>query len=370
MAFLTGLKERLLELLEPAKDPRLARQGEFDSHHRLIAQVRRAHAGLSAARTRLEAHLSSVRRSQISQDSSRPHDPFQEQLSGLVNESVADLEAELILLDREQEELTHLEERLVAEEQVMKARQQAVEAQEIATEARSRVHEQLGAAIVDLARFGVVMNRVEEMARQVDVKVATASQVAELATIAAGREDRGKTTATRYAVAASQARANETRRLLAVGFRSVIDLETEFRHLRALFESPDSTELLTGGHAQVLVGEAYRQGLSVLAEALSLIETLPSETSSTSSNVAPAVTDQTDQAAISGTTDTSGLIAQAEELLGQAQRCVMALNQTRRELTSARVEGSRRNAERATQRLQEAIDQAKAIQAELQRLEP
>ncbi len=334
MKIYEGIKDAMRRLLAPAEDPRVAYPNSGHRHDRLIEQVHQARSGLDAARSRLEAHISAVRRSRLPSLNAQPQNPFQEQLAALISEELADLEAELILLDREEQALVRLEEHLNMEEQVLLARQQAAEAHQVVSAARSKAQDQIGAAIIDLTRFDKTMDQAEQRALSVEAKVAAASRVADLASTASDKTDSSRMLTARYAVVASQDNTEDMKRLVALGFRSLIDLEWEFRQLCSLFDSFRSSNLLVSDRVQLLVSETYRQGVSVLADALSLTQSLQAGGRHHIS-LDPdhsTVGDGASESSESSRTDSAGEVA---ELVDQARRCMAALSQTRIEMTAA-----------------------------------
>jgi hypothetical protein len=340
------------ELMAPAKDPRLSYQDSLERHQVLIDRVRKARVSLGAARARLESQLSDVRRSEPSAERDE-EDPFEQQLQRLVAEGVSDLEDELTQLRREDEELDLVERRLLAEEQALRAKREASAAHEIASQARSRVHEQLGGSSVDSDRFGSLLEEAHRRADGVEDKLAVAANLTGIMAFAGGGTGEAQGLAMRFVAAGRLEASSRRKRLLADGFRGLLDLESEHSQLQGLMHRSASDDLLANGYIRTLASETHSQGVRLLTDALTLIApTRGGERQPGSGQSGPA---PGEEPRVSG-------------LLRQAEQCVLALKQSRLDLVDVKADGSRKRAEAAIAALRNATENAKSIEAELERL--
>jgi phage shock protein A len=352
MSLSTVISKWMRALLAPAKDPRLSYQDALDRYQAMVERVRQARASLATARTRLESQLVEVRQRQPGADGDQ-EDPFERQLQRLVSDGVSDLEQELMQLRREDEELDLAERRLLAEEQALRARREALAAHQIASQARTRVHEQLGDPAVDADRFGPLLDEAQRRADGVEDKLAAAANLTGLMAFAGSGSGEAQGLAMRYVAAGRTEASLQRKRLLATGFRCLLDLEAEHSQLQGLVQRSASDELLASAYIQTLATETHFRAVRLLADALAMMAPLHAGSEQPFSGQSELEPDQE--------TQVGGLFEQAEQ-------CIAALRQTRIEMADVKASGSRKRAEAAIAALHDATQNAKSIEAELENL--
>jgi hypothetical protein len=170
----------------------------------------------------------------------------------------------------------------------------------------------------------------------------------------------------------------------ADGLNALQGLVREYAQLRSMLAHRDDAGSLTLAHVPALAEEAYRQGLSVLGDALELIratggpqrQQLEQETAKLSEEIAALQGDDQRaarlkqlQARLASNQELLELIRRqrlrVEELLNQCRHCEISLDRTRIEMAGLRADSAESRVGEVTQTLRWTIDQAKEVQEEL-----
>jgi hypothetical protein len=173
----------------------------------------------------------------------------------------------------------------------------------------------------------------------------------------------------------------------AQGQEALRGLEQEFLNLQAVLEGRRDTDPLAILGVPALATETYRQGLSVLADALDLMNAgqgpnrnrLQTEIAQLAKEVESSRADESRRARIAIQEERLAshrqrlamldqLQVHIDQLLNQADRCEASLHRTRIELASLRAGTSKTSADSVIEALQETIRRAKEVQEELTRL--
>jgi len=171
------------------------------------------------------------------------------------------------------------------------------------------------------------------------------------------------------------------------GLKAMKELIHEYEQLQHVLDKKKETDPLSIAHIPALAKEAYRQGLSVLADVLEVVQVIHSsgranleaEIAKLEREIGLLKGEQNHQAQakIKQATVVSHLerlemIKQQElrvdKLLYQCDRCEASLHRTRIELAALKTESSERSVTAATDTLQRTINQAKEVQEELRKL--
>lgn len=174
---------------------------------------------------------------------------------------------------------------------------------------------------------------------------------------------------------------------VAEGHYVLRDLNFEYEQLQAVIVRHKETDPLALSYLPALVDETYRQGLSVLEDALELAratsspkdQRLDAEIKELEDKVC-AVAEKPDEAgrvrlwqgSLAALRHRQELIGKErlrlDELLQHASRCETALNETRVELASLKADNWTVSINTVLETLQKTIDQAKAVQEEMRKL--
>jgi hypothetical protein len=171
------------------------------------------------------------------------------------------------------------------------------------------------------------------------------------------------------------------------GLKALRDLNYEYQQLQSAIDQNQRVEYVSLTDIRELTEKTYRQGLSVLADAVDLGQVIYSmnksklerEIRKLEREIALLERDsrRADQANIKKATLKShkerlSLITQQqirmEKLLSQCDRCEASLQKTRLELAAIKTQSSGTDVETVTDTLQQTIEQAKAVQSELKNL--
>jgi DNA-binding SARP family transcriptional activator len=193
-----------------------------------------------------------------------------------------------------------------------------------------------------------------------------------------------------------QAKLGQRRAVLQTGFREtrvaeghyvLRDLDFEYEQLSALIARHKETDPLALSYLPALVDETYRQGLSVLEDALELARAISAPKDQRLDAEIKELGDKV--AAAAGKADEAGRVRlwqetaaglrhrqelickerlRLDELLQHAARCETALNQTRVELAALKADSWTVSVNAVLETLQKTIDQAKAVQDEMRKL--
>ncbi len=194
-----------------------------------------------------------------------------------------------------------------------------------------------------------------------------------------------------------QAELNQVRETLQTGFMSIAsaargtnaldELSGEYEELRTALAQQRFTDPLSVSVIPALAEETYRRGLSVLSDALDLMnvlhtpsrEKLEREIMVAEEEVEALQNDQSQaerlklkQEVLASLKERLGAHSQlqlwVEQLLFQAQRCEASLHAARVELATVRAGSSKTSVDSVVATLQERINQVKEVQEELTRM--
>ena len=173
----------------------------------------------------------------------------------------------------------------------------------------------------------------------------------------------------------------------AEGLKALSGLVGEYEHLQPALRWQRDTDPLSMSHVPGLADETYRRGLSVLSDALELMnaaqipckERLEKESVQLEKEVEAAKRDgnQAERLRIKEDTPASHrqrldmldqLGMRLDQVLYQAHRCEASLHRTRIELAAIRTGSSETSVDSVIEALQGTINQVKGVQEELKRL--
>jgi hypothetical protein len=171
------------------------------------------------------------------------------------------------------------------------------------------------------------------------------------------------------------------------GIKAVKELIYEYEQLQHVFEHKKEKDSLGVAHIPALAEETYRQGLSVLEDALEVglaihssdkknleeaVKKLEKEIELLGRDETQAAKLEIKQATMSSHKERLDMIKQeqlrVDKLLYQCDRCEASLHRTRMELASLKVSSSETSVSAVTETLQKTINQAKEVQEELKKL--
>ena len=392
MGFLSPLKGLLKGLTAPAEDPRLAYADASQRHRELMGKVRRAREKLAASKTDLETRLTEARGRQQRLETGESDDPFAMQLRQIASEELRTLEAEVKVLEQEEQELATVEQRLKVQDEAFTARQETLAARHSAAEARVSIQQELGGVSEELADLGLALEKAEQRTEDVQARASAIGHLTDLGALVGGQpfgDPVARQLASRFASEAAIEEYAPIKRLLGSGFKTLLELESEYRQLRAVLDRRQETDPLSVSYVPSLAEETYRQGLGVLQDGVTLVqairspgkEALEERIREQEEEVEAFKAEGTDEAkvrirlreeAIASTREQLELVQQqqlrVDELLHQCGQCVSALNRSRIEMAALKVEGARTSVDAVTASLRKTIDQAKEVQEELKRL--
>ena len=173
----------------------------------------------------------------------------------------------------------------------------------------------------------------------------------------------------------------------AEGLKVLTELVVQYEELRPTLRRQRDTDPLSMSYVPSLAGETYRQGLSVLSDALELTravhvpdrERLERELAEMEREVATLKLEESQagrirlkEATLASHRQRLDMLDQLqlrlEELLYQAGRCEASLDRTRIELAAIRTGSSEATVDSVTEALRRTINQVKEVQDELRRL--
>jgi hypothetical protein len=174
---------------------------------------------------------------------------------------------------------------------------------------------------------------------------------------------------------------------LADGLKAVEELQYEYEQLQHVLAHKKETDPLGLAHIPALSEETYRQGLSVLGDALEIgsvinssdkksfekeIDKLEKEIDSLRNDKTQTAKMEIKQATMASHKERLAMIKQqqlrVDKLLYQCDRCEASLHRTRMELAALKVSSSETSVSAVTETLQKTITQAKEVQEELKKL--
>jgi len=173
----------------------------------------------------------------------------------------------------------------------------------------------------------------------------------------------------------------------AEGIKALKELIHEYKELQHILNHKKETDSLSAAHIHALSKEAYRQGLSVLSDALEIAqvihssdeESLEAEIAKFELEIKSIEEDRTQKAQVKikratiiSHKERIEIIREQElrvdKLLYQCDRCEASLHRTRLELAALKTESAETSVSAVTETLKETINQAKDVQEELKKL--
>jgi hypothetical protein len=171
------------------------------------------------------------------------------------------------------------------------------------------------------------------------------------------------------------------------GIKALKDLIHEYKELQHILSHKKETDSLSSAHIHALSNEAYRQGLSVLSDALEIAlvihssdeESLEAEIAKFEREIKSLEEDRAQKAhvkirraTIISHKERIEIIKEQElrvdKLLYQCDRCEASLHRTRLELAALKTESAETSVSAVTETLKQTISQAKDVQEELKKL--
>jgi hypothetical protein len=171
------------------------------------------------------------------------------------------------------------------------------------------------------------------------------------------------------------------------GQRTLAGLNSEYAELQPALNQQRATDSLSMSLIPALAGETYRRGLSVLSDALDMMNVIQTpgreklereiteleiEIETLKIDPGQAARSSLKQEMLSSVKERLALLSKLQlhfdQLLYQAQRCEAALNTTRVELVTTRAGGTKSSVDAVIKTLQERINQVKEVQEELTRM--
>jgi|GEM_PF-2897286 hypothetical protein len=170
------------------------------------------------------------------------------------------------------------------------------------------------------------------------------------------------------------------------GVKALDQLNQVYDGLRAVLDHKVKTDAMSMARIPSLAAETYRQGLSILSNALDLMATIHSTTDGRleeeirqlEKDIESAKADESQKErlkiwreTIASHRERLDLVAEQqlriEQLLHQAQTCEASLHRTRIEVSALRADPAESSVHQVTQTLRKTIDQAKDVQEEITR---
>jgi hypothetical protein len=171
------------------------------------------------------------------------------------------------------------------------------------------------------------------------------------------------------------------------GLKILNELVTEYELVQTALRRGYDTDPLFVAHIPILAREAFQRGLSILSDAIELIEaagsmskeSLKKKVSELQNEIEASKKDKNQVEWLKIKEDRLAFYKQrftildqaqlrVEQLLFQAERCENSLHRTRAEVAAIRAGGSETNVDSAIQALEATIYQVKEVQEELRRL--
>ena len=392
MGLLSSLKDLMKGFTATAEDPRPAYSTPEQRYQILLAKLRQAHAKVAAAREQLKAIMETVRAREGQLSTEEHLDPFAMQLQQVVIEEIQELEAEIAQVQQEEQELTLIERQLAAQAEALSARQEAHSARYSAAETRGRIRQELGGLPEELAKLGVALDKAEQRTEDVQARASAIGHLAELGTVKSGVgaiDPQAQQLANRYASEATLEQAPDLKRQMGQGFKTLLELEYEYRQLQAVLGHRRGMDPLSLTYVPGLAEETFSQGISVLQDSLELVqairsprrEKLEEEIAELEGEISSLKREETDLARARAKLREDKVAShqerlvmiqrqqlRSEELLHQGGRCVDALNKTRIELAGIKVEGTRTSVDAVTESLRKTLEEAQEVQEEMKKL--
>jgi len=386
-------------LLAPARDPRVVFAEADHRHSELVEKVRRARAGVARSKKRLTANAEEARRqlSRLEQQTREANSAGQQVLARFATElreaaaeELSTLEQHIRELEQEEELLALAGRRLASEIEGHLARKHAAEGRDYSAQAHAHAREALGSVSEELTRLDEALEDAQQRAERMEDRASAIGNVMGLGVLrGAGRAgaDPARRLVRRYTVEAGNDQPPAYRKQLDGGLKALQALAYEYEQLRPVLQRRATADPLSVAYIPALAEETYRQGLSVLENALELTKTVHSpdrarleadipdlekEIESLTANGSEAVRIRIRQDTVASHRQRLAMLerheASLDDLLHQAGRCEATLHRTRVELTGLRTSNQETAVSAATESLRTAIDQANEVREELKAL--
>ena len=392
-------------LLAPAEDPRQVFAAAHQRQQELMGKVRQARANIAASKKRLQAKTEEVRNKLSQLETSlgqRPPDSgdvlarFAQQRRQAALEELHTLDQQVQMLEQDEWALSLIEQRLAAEIETFSTRQEVVAARYSTAEAQVRIQEALAGLSDELASLGLVLEQAEQRTEDMQAGAVDIDRLVESVNPETPGIPVGGSKTKRPADGSVPAELKRLRKDLQTGFsriestgglKALQGLVHQHDQLRRLLERRKSTDPLAVAYIPSLAEETYRQGLSVLADALALREAIESsdkerlqaeiieletEIESLSKDKTQATRVQLREEALASHKERLEIInrqqLRVDQLLHQSARCEASLDRTGMELASLKADSTEANVSAVTETLWRTIDQAREVQEELKRL--
>ena len=374
-----------------AEDPRLTNPAYAARHDELIEQLKAARARLASSRGQLETKVAEARAKLSQLASGDTKDLVSEQLRTMIEAELDTLDQEIKDLIEEEHELEIAQQRLTAEAEALSARREALSAIQEAAEARIKVREELSGLSSELAGVGSALEQAERRTRDAQARATVIGELANLRAAQGGKgfsDPKAQQMATRYVATLRGEKSEVPKRQLDLGFRTLVELETEYRQVQAVLGKRKETDPLSISYVPSLADETYKQGLSVLGDAIDLLlairnpsqEELEANIAELEITVEASAEDAESPAGVRARLAAETLESHrhrlamlqrnqlhVDELVHQCERCVAALNSTRLEIAALQAEGSKTSVDSVTTSLESTLKQAREVQEEMKR---
>ncbi len=391
MGLFDAFKGMFKDLAAGAEDPRLANPAYAARHDALIEELKTARARLASSRGQLESKVAEARAKLTELASSDANDPVSEQIGGMIEAELETLDQDIKDLIEEEHELEIAEKRLTTQAEALSARREALSAIQDAAETRIKAREELGGLPGELAGAGDALEQAERRTRDVQARATVIGELADLRAVQGGKafsDPEAQRIATRYASTLKAEKSEVPKRQLDLGFRTLIELETEYRQVQAVLAKRRRTDPLSVSYVPSLADETYQQGLSVLGDAIDLLLAIrnpsqeeleanitdleitlgsPAEDAESPAGVRARLAAETLESHRHRLAMLQRNQTHVDELVHQCQRCVAALNSTRLEIAALQAAGSKTSVDSVTTSLESTLKQAREVQEEMKR---
>jgi hypothetical protein len=383
-------------LVAPAEDPRRVFATPDQRRQELLTKVRSVRGRIADSRRQMDTRVAELRSKLVSQknqwDTEFNEDEklarYAQDLRKVADEELAELGDQVRELKQEERVLSLLEQRLVTQMEAMQARQ--------AGSSRTQEEGILGDVTDELARFGLEVTSAENRADRVQARASAIDRLAEIGIIDDSGSNIGTTTIHKQADQCAPPEFGTLRRVLqkelskrkwADGAKSMNLLVYEYVQLHKVLERKKETDCLSVAQVPRLAEETYRQGLSVLSDAVELMRaTRSSDKERLEADIVELEEEITSLKRGIPQTDRANMLqerldsqrerlemikrqrARAEELLHQCGRCEASLHRCRIEMVALKVEGSQTSVGAVIETLEETIKRARDVQEEMKRL--
>lgn len=380
-------------LLTPAKDPRQVFTDTYQRQQELLRKVREAKANIALAKKRLEAKIGDVQDKFSRWEVQAEQSPFALQLRQIAAAELQALEEQVRALEHDERRLALDEERLVTQIEAFSARQEVLAARHTTAEARRQIREVLKSSPEEPAGLSEALEEVEHRSEDVQDRVSALEHMVEWGILTKPGYSIGDAAAQhladRYASEAAEEHGMTIKQRLGLGFKALLGLIYEYEQLTTVLKRGKETDPLSAAYVPITPGaeETYRQGLSVLEDALELMRAIRSpsreeleakigdlekEIESLSVDETPGTRGRSLKESLASHKERLEMLKQQEmrvdELLHQAGRCEAALHRTRIELAALKAGNIETSVTAVTEALLKTINRAREVQEELKKL--